>query len=158
MHLEIATGRLPAFAPARLALVEAYQHLGRAEDAQKERAAPPPERKLAAGGGAFAHPDDRALMTDKRYQALLSRSATSAAQARALRDAWDLFARDVPAAPRADEARVRSIEAGALAWRLGHAPDDLAAARARARTYLDAETAPQAARVRALLESLPPGP
>jgi hypothetical protein len=128
------------------------------KDAQKERAAPPPERKLAAGGGAFAHPDDRALMTDKRYQALLSRSAASAAQARALRDAWDLFARDVPAAPRADEARVRAIEAGALAWRLGHDPDDLAAARARARGYLDAETAPQAARVRAVLESLPPGP
>ena len=155
---ETATSKAPAETSELAAAPSAD---GRAEptaDAQKERAAPPPERKLAAGGGAFAHPDDRALMTDKRYQALLSRSATSAAQARALRDAWDLFARDVPAAPRADEARVRAIEAGALAWRLGHDPDDLAAARARARAYLDAETAPQAARVRALLESLPPGP
>ncbi|PYQ45976.1 MAG: hypothetical protein DMF77_02620 [Acidobacteria bacterium] len=136
----------------------AYARAEPTADAQKERAAPPPERKLAAGGGAFAHPDDRALMMDKRYQALLSRSATSAAQARALRDAWDLFAREVPASPRADEARVRAIEVAALAWRLGHDPDDLAAARARAQAYLDAETAPQAARVRALLESLPPGP
>ncbi len=158
----VAAGTATSKAPAETSeLAAAPSADARAEptaDAQKERAAPPPERKLAAGGGAFAHPDDRALMTDKRYQALLSRSATSAAQARALRDAWDLFARDVPAAPRADEARVRAIEAGALAWRLGHDPDDLAAARARARAYLDAETAPQAARVRALLESLPPGP
>jgi hypothetical protein len=143
------------------ALAAAPQEGGRAEptaDAQKERAAPAPQRKLAAAGGAFAHPDDRALMTDKRYEALLSRPATSAAQARALRDAWELFARDGPASPRADEARVRAIEAGTLAWRLGHDPGDLATARACARAYLDAETAPQAARVRALLESLPPGP
>jgi hypothetical protein len=158
----VAAGTATTKAPAETSEVAgATAASARAEptaDAQKERAAPPPERKLAAGGGAFAHPDDRALMTDKRYQALLARSATSAAQARALRDAWDLFARDMPAPPRADEARVRAIEAGALAWRLGHDPDDLAAARARARAYLDAETAPQAARVRAVLESLPPGP
>jgi negative regulator of sigma E activity len=154
-------GAAPTKAPAESELAAAPSASARAvptADAQKERAAPPPERKLAASGGAFAHPDDRALMIEKRYQALLSRSATSAAQARALRDAWDLFARDVPAPPRADEARVRAMEAGALAWRLGHDPDDLAATRARARAYLDAETAPQAARVRAVLESLPPGP
>jgi hypothetical protein len=124
-------------------------------DAQKERAAPPPERKLAAGGGAFAHPDDRALMTDKRYRALLARNATSAAQARVLRDAWELFARDVPTDAPADEARVRAIEAGVLAWRLGHDPGDLATARARARAYLEAESAPQGARVRAILDALP---
>ena len=37
VHLEIATGRLPAFAPAHIALAEAYEHTGRAEDAKKER-------------------------------------------------------------------------------------------------------------------------
>lgn len=37
VHLEIATGRLPAFAPAHAALAQAYDHLGRAEDAKKER-------------------------------------------------------------------------------------------------------------------------
>ena len=37
VHLEIATGRLPAFAPAHLSLAEAYEHLGRTEDAKKER-------------------------------------------------------------------------------------------------------------------------
>ena len=37
VHLEIATGRLPAFAPAHAALADAYDHTGRAEDAKKER-------------------------------------------------------------------------------------------------------------------------
>ena len=37
VHLEIATGRLPAFAPAHSALAEAYEHTGRAEDAKRER-------------------------------------------------------------------------------------------------------------------------
>lgn len=38
VHLEIATGRLPAFAPAHLSLADGYEHLGRAADAKKERA------------------------------------------------------------------------------------------------------------------------
>ena len=124
------------------------------EESKKERARPA-DRKLAAGGGAFAHPDDRALMIEKRYQALLARPATTAPQARALRDAWELFARDVSADPRADEARVRAIEAGVRAWKLGHEEADLATARARGRAYLAAENAPQAERVRAALEALP---
>jgi arylsulfatase A-like enzyme len=37
VHLEIATGRLPGFAPAHLALAEAYEHVGRSEDAKRER-------------------------------------------------------------------------------------------------------------------------
>jgi hypothetical protein len=123
-------------------------------DARKERARPV-DRKLGVAGGPGAHPDDRVLMTNKRYEALLARPATSAAQARALRDSWDLFARDFPADARADEARVRAIEAGVLAWRLGRDPADLTAVRARGRAYLEAENAPQAARVRAALEALP---
>jgi hypothetical protein len=94
-------------------------------------------------------------MTDKRYEALLARPAASAAQARALREAWELFAHDVPGDPRADEARVRAIEAGVRAWTLGHDPADLATARARGRAYLEMENAPQAARVRTALEALP---
>jgi arylsulfatase A-like enzyme/Tfp pilus assembly protein PilF len=41
VHLEIATGRLPAFAPAHLFLAEAYDHTGRTEDAKRERARAP---------------------------------------------------------------------------------------------------------------------
>ncbi|MBZ5614193.1 MAG: sulfatase-like hydrolase/transferase [Acidobacteriia bacterium] len=37
VHLEIATGRQPAFAPAHLSLAEAYEHVGRTEDAKRER-------------------------------------------------------------------------------------------------------------------------
>jgi TolA-binding protein len=37
IHLEIATGRLPAFAPAHAALATAYDRLGRAEDAKREK-------------------------------------------------------------------------------------------------------------------------
>src|SRR6202521_584259 len=38
VHLEIATGRLPAFTPAHSSLAEAYEHMGRTEDAKRERA------------------------------------------------------------------------------------------------------------------------
>jgi arylsulfatase A-like enzyme/Flp pilus assembly protein TadD len=38
VHLEIATGRLPAFAPAHISLAEVYEHMGRTEDAKRERA------------------------------------------------------------------------------------------------------------------------
>jgi tetratricopeptide (TPR) repeat protein len=37
VHLEIAAGRLPAFAPSHLFLAEAYEHMGRTEDAKRER-------------------------------------------------------------------------------------------------------------------------
>lgn len=37
VHLEIAANRLPNCAPAHQALAEAYEHLGRADDAKKER-------------------------------------------------------------------------------------------------------------------------
>jgi choline-sulfatase len=37
VHLEIATGRLPGFGAAHLALAEAYEHMGRTEDAKRER-------------------------------------------------------------------------------------------------------------------------
>jgi arylsulfatase A-like enzyme/Flp pilus assembly protein TadD len=37
VHLEIATGRLPTFAPAHISLAEAYEHMGRTEDAKRER-------------------------------------------------------------------------------------------------------------------------
>ena len=37
VHLEIATTRLPGFASAHSALAQAYDHLGRGDDAKKER-------------------------------------------------------------------------------------------------------------------------
>jgi arylsulfatase A-like enzyme len=37
VHLEIVSSRLPSFVPAHAALAEAYEHLGRKEDAKRER-------------------------------------------------------------------------------------------------------------------------
>ncbi len=37
VHLEIAAGRLTAFAPAHVSLAEAYEHVGRSDDAKRER-------------------------------------------------------------------------------------------------------------------------
>jgi predicted Zn-dependent protease len=37
VHLEIAANRLPEFKEAHGLLAEAYEHLGRAEDAKRER-------------------------------------------------------------------------------------------------------------------------
>jgi len=39
VHLEIAAGRLPAFAAVHTSLAEAYERVGRTEDAKRERAA-----------------------------------------------------------------------------------------------------------------------
>lgn len=123
-------------------------------------AAPAPAaRKLgvAGGGGAFAHPD-RALMEDQRYRSLVARRPASAEEARALRDAWELFGRDRAGDPRADEARVRAIEAGLLAWRMGGDATDLDTARRRGLAYLADAASPQRDRVRAALDGAPPVP
>jgi len=70
---------------------------------------------------------------------------------RRLRDEWKAFAASVPAGPRADEARVRAIEAGWEAWRLSGRDDDEAAFRRDARAYLEREDALQKPRVERLL-------
>jgi hypothetical protein len=120
---------------------------------------PAAERKLgvAGGGGAFAHPD-RALMEDQRYRSLAARRPASAEEARALADAWELFARDRAGDPRADEARVRAIEAGLLAWRMGGDRADVDTARRRGLAYLAEAGTPQRDRVRSALEGASPAP
>jgi hypothetical protein len=83
----------------------------------------------------------------------------TAEEARGQRDAWRALARDHAGTPRGDEARVRAIEAGLLAWRLGRDRADLEAAQAEARAYLAETGAPQAERVRkALAGAASPAP
>jgi hypothetical protein len=53
---------------------------------------------------------------------------------------------------------VRAVESWSTAWHLGRDAEDLARARAAARSYLDTGYPRQTARVRAVLESLPPSP
>lgn len=126
-------------------------------EAARRGTAPARERKPVAAGRVLAETDP-AILADRRYQALLDRRPASVAEARALRDGWEAFARDRPADARADEARVRALEAAITAWRLGSDPADLARARALGRDYLGTEDAPQRDRVRALLDALPPAP
>ncbi|PYQ51042.1 MAG: hypothetical protein DMF78_14190 [Acidobacteria bacterium] len=120
-------------------------------------AAPAPERKAPVAGALGGHVAS-ALPADQRYEGLRARRPMSVTEARAVRDAWEAFARDQPGDPRADEARVRAIEAGIRAWRLGGGTADLVRARASAAAYLAAEGAPQRPRVRALLDTLPRSP
>jgi hypothetical protein len=75
----------------------------------------------------------------------------TAAQWRRLRDAWSAFAAAHPDDPRADEARVRAIEAGREAWVAGGAGDDAVAFHRDARAYLEREDARQKERVERLL-------
>jgi putative zinc finger protein len=140
------------------------------EEVQVEAA--PPTKKQAepagksdrdqprAGARAGAPPpaDDAPAFAEApgedRYRALLGRKADSPEAARKLHDDWDAFARGHPDSPRADEARVRAMEASALAFDLGRNPRDREHAQAAAQAYLTRPDAVQAARVRALLEKL----
>lgn len=92
--------------------------------------------------------------TDAEYRKLASRRPASADEARALRDAWRAWAQSHPEGTAADEARVRTIAAGAEAWRLGHDERDRSRVRADAEAYLQRPDARQAERVRRLLEAV----
>jgi hypothetical protein len=89
-----------------------------------------------------------------RYRQLLGRRAALPPEARLLHDQWRAFAESSPAGPHADEARVRAIEAMALAFHLGGDARDRDRARAEAEAYLARPDAPQVARVRAVLSHL----
>ena len=75
----------------------------------------------------------------------------TAAEWRALRDAWRAFAAARPGGPRADEARVREVESLHQAWRAGGEAADEAAFRTAARDYLARPDAAQRERVERLL-------
>jgi hypothetical protein len=91
---------------------------------------------------------------EDRFQLLARRTLSSAADARALRDAWRGLARDLGTGARADEARVRAVEAGLEAWRRSGDEGDRAAAERDARAYLERPDALQPARVRDALKAL----
>ncbi len=111
--------------------------------------------KTAPRGTALGRTAPAVLPSEERsYQALLAPVPHSLTALRERREAWRSFSVVFRASPRADEARVRVIETGAEAWRLGADPADLARVREDATAYLDRPDAAQGARVRALLESL----
>jgi Putative zinc-finger len=116
-----------------------------------------PARRLAPGVVA----ERRAALMDRagaageaRYRSLKGRTASTAEEARALREQWRSFAASPLAGPHADDARVAAIEAGARAYAFSHDDDDRAAAETDARAYLARKDAAQAEKVRELLANL----
>ena len=103
-------------------------------------------RQDETASGAVSLPEPESVFG--RLEASRPRTA---AQWRRLRDAWSAFAAAHPDDPRADEARVRAIEAGREAWVAGGAGDDAAAFHRDARAYLEREDARQKERVERLL-------
>jgi hypothetical protein len=110
-----------------------------------------PPAAVAAAPAARARPG-----ADERFRSLSTRAARSAAEARALRDAWRAFVQEDPDGAHADLARVRALEAGAAAWRLGGAREDRALVERDAREYLRRADVAHKERVRALLAGLEP--
>jgi anti-sigma factor RsiW len=136
-------------------------------------AEPKPAASGAAAAGALARRSGRRAQADavtvtgdapsdvnalstaqERFEALLERPFTTAADARRLRESWRAFASDFPEGPGADEARVRIVETGAAAYRLGADREDLVLARRDGAEYLKRAPAPQAKRVREVLDAL----
>ena len=120
-------------------------------DEQKARRDEPARGVSAGEGRATAE-----TAGDARFDLLARRSASSAGEARVLRDAWRAYAREQGEGPRADEARARVVELGAEAWRRGREEGDRALAERDGREYLERPDARQPARVRDALRSLSP--
>jgi hypothetical protein len=115
---------------------------------------PESEGRLGAGAAAI-QTRARPTPADARYAWLLAGGPLQDADAaRAVREAWRAFVRDYPSHAGADEARVRALEAGAQAYRLGHDARDLDDLRADAAAYLARADAAQPERVRTLLAQL----
>jgi hypothetical protein len=128
------------------------------------------ERQALAAGGAAAMAEgrvtaagvERSLARDamskqedegSAYRRLTREEPTDAAGWRRLREAWRALARQYPEGPDADEARVRTIEAGMTAWRMGGDEEDLDRARADLAAYLARADARQAERARRAVEA-----
>jgi hypothetical protein len=89
----------------------------------------------------------------REFEAQAAGPVRTAEEARVAARQWDALARRHPAAPTADEARVRAIEALATAFRLERKDADREAARKAARAYL-AGSGAHKDRVRAVLDQL----
>jgi hypothetical protein len=90
----------------------------------------------------------------ERFTGLAERRPRSAAEARRLREDWRGFLLLYPESALADEARVRTVEAGLEAYRLSGEEADRTIARRDVQAYLRREDAAQPGRVEALLAAL----
>lgn len=104
--------------------------------------APTGAARKSEAGNAIRTGEERAFFTASRLP------ITTAASARSARAAWLRFLADHPSGARADEARVRLVEASVSLFRATGDDDDRLAAERDAAAYLSSPGAPQAARVR----------
>jgi hypothetical protein len=154
--------------PAQASQTAARADEMRAEEAQEQapaRASKEVQREAAPEGKRERDQARRGGLADSlklaqasgqeaRYRVLLARQPASAAAARTLHDDWTAFAKAHADGPRADEARVRALEALLSAYRSGGEARDLQQLQEEAALYLQRRDAAQAPRVRALLESV----
>jgi putative zinc finger protein len=142
---EARAGEPPEEAPARAA-----------KEVQREAAVEGKLERDQAGAGVLSDSMEpaQARGEDARYRGLLARQPASADAARKLHDDWAAFAKAHPDGPRADEARVRALDALLSAYRRGGEARDLQRLRDEAALYLQRSDAAQAHRVRAMLESV----
>jgi hypothetical protein len=152
--VEAPTGGAPSSAGERRA---DRNEAARDEELAKES---PARSRQLEGAAASGRVSSSLASSDERIFRRLQEATipTTLAALRERREAWRSFTREYPSSPRADEARVRVVETGAEAWRVGQDPADLARTREDAAAYLARRDAARAAHVRALLETLPPRP
>ena len=138
--------------------------VGEAPEEAPARASKEVQREAAPEGKLERDQDRRGGLTDSielaqapgeeaRYRRLQARQPASADAARKLHDDWAAFAKSHAEGPRADEARVRALDALLSAYRRGGEARDLQRLREEAALYLQRSDAAQAPRVRAMLEA-----
>jgi hypothetical protein len=123
--------------------------------AEGEVRAPSTRPQAVASDTAKRNASSVAVGADaERFTGLAARRPRSGDEARRLREDWRGFVLLYPESALADEARVRTIEAGLEAFRLGEDVADRTIARRDAEAYLDSDGASQRGRVEALLAAL----
>jgi hypothetical protein len=161
-----AFAEAPVEAPAAAAPPPAPERRADANETSRDERSPLAKRRLetprqeTAGEAAAGRVSSAVASSDEKIFRLLQDAAapTTLASWRERRESWRSFTRDFASSPRADEARVRVIEAGAEAWRLGGEAADLTRVHEDAAAYLERRDAAQSARVRVLVQSLPARP
>jgi len=155
----VVAGAVPEAPPAAAAPTgqEALAAAGRRKEEPAESA-----DRLAGGVDAASplkkvdapRPSAAAPKAEEGFRDISSLPASTPEEARRAREAWRRFVALHPAGPRADEGRVRFIEAAVAVFRLTRDEGDRAIAEREGRAYLAIPGAPQASRVRDALRRL----
>ena len=123
-------------------------------DAVAERVEASSSLKKADAPRQGAEPKRGGADAEKAFRDNASLPASTPEAARTAREAWRRFVSHHAAGPRADEGRVRFIEASVAVFRLTGDEEDRAIAEREGRAYLAIPGAPQASRVRDALRLL----